>query len=62
VAPQDFRPPKNLGLYADFRFFHSRHEKWELNAFGKLISAVFCSVSPWVACSGVLWVCRKGPC
>jgi SAM-dependent methyltransferase len=62
AAPQDFRPPKNLGLYTDFRILQSRHKKWELNAFGKLISAVFRSVSPWAACSGVLWVCRKGPC
>jgi len=62
VAPQDFRPPKNMGLYTDFRSFQSRHKRWELNALGKLVFAVLRSVSPWVACSGVLWVCRKSPC
>jgi SAM-dependent methyltransferase len=59
TAPQDFRSPKNLGLHTDFPSLHSRRGKFELNALGKLISAVFQSLSPWAACSGVLCVCRK---
>lgn len=62
AAPQDFRPPKNIGLYLAFGFFQHPHKKWELSAFGKLMRALFHSISPWAACSGVLWVCRKGPC
>jgi SAM-dependent methyltransferase len=58
-APQDFRPPKNMGLYTDFGFLQSQHKKWELNAVGKFMDAVLRSISPWAACSGVLCVCKK---
>lgn len=61
VVADDFRPPKNMGLYADYGFQLGGHKKWELNAFGTLLAAVLRSLSPWIACSGVLWVCRKLP-
>jgi SAM-dependent methyltransferase len=61
VVPDDFRPPKNMGLYADYRVLHSEHGKWELSAFGNTLSAVFRAVSPWVACAGAHYVCRKKP-
>ena len=61
VVPDDFRPPKNMGLYADFRFLQSRHKKWELNALGNALGALLRSVSPWVACAGMHCVCRKLP-
>jgi hypothetical protein len=50
-----------MGLYADFRFLHSRHNKWELNAWGNALNTVLCSLSPWVTCEGMHCVCRKRP-
>jgi len=61
VAPDDFLPPKNLGIYADLRFLHSTKQKWELNAFGNALASVLRSISPWMACAGAHWVCRKLP-
>jgi SAM-dependent methyltransferase len=61
VVADDFLPPKNLGLYADFQILHSRQKKWELNAFGSVLAAVLRAVSPWVACAGVHVICRKLP-
>jgi len=61
VAPDDFCPPKNMGLYADFRFLRSQHHKWELNALGNALNRVLRSISPWVACAGMHCVCRKLP-
>src|SRR5450432_29586 len=61
VIPDDFLPPKNMGLYADFRFLHSKKRKWELGALGKALSAVVRCLSPWIACAGVHYVCRKRP-
>jgi SAM-dependent methyltransferase len=58
VVPDDFVPPKNLGLFADFRLLRSRN-KWELNAAGNGLAAVLRSISPWLACAGAHWVCRK---
>jgi SAM-dependent methyltransferase len=59
VFPQDLLPPKALGLYIDFDFLNHKHKKLELNAFGSLMARVFRSISPWIACSGALWVCKK---
>jgi len=59
VVPDDFRPPKNMGLYADYRFLHDRHKKWELNGLGKVLSRVLNTLSPWITCAGVHYVCRK---
>lgn len=58
-VPDDFSPPKNIGLYVDYYFLrHSRH-KWELNAIGNALRALLNYFSPWFACSGALWICRK---
>ena len=59
VVPDDFRPPKNLGLYADVRLFRSRHKKWELNALGSFVMLALNWISPWAGCSGAHWICRK---
>ena len=59
TVPDDFLPPKNLGLYADLRFFWSPTRKWELNPLGNIVNAVLRSISPWMACAGALWICRK---
>ena len=61
VIPDDFLPPKNLGLYSDFRFLHSKHRKWELNAAGRTLASALRSISPWLGCAGAHWVCRKRP-
>jgi SAM-dependent methyltransferase len=58
VVPDDFLPPKNLGLFADFRLLRGRN-KWELNAAGNGLAAVLRAISPWLACAGAHWVCRK---
>jgi SAM-dependent methyltransferase len=59
VVPDDFRAPKNMGLYADYRLLHDGDKKWELNAFGKALNTVLGTISPWVVCAGAHYVCRK---
>lgn len=59
TAPDDFFPPKNMGLYTDSRFLQHRTLPWELNRLGKAIDTVQRLISPWLNCSGTLWVCRK---
>ena len=61
VVPDDFLSPKNLGLYADLQFLHSKERKWELNAPGNALAFLLRSISPWMACAGAHWVCRKLP-
>ncbi len=59
MAPDDFLPPKNMGLHTDFRLFRHRTGRWELNIPGKMVNAVLSSISPWLHCSGTLWIARK---
>jgi hypothetical protein len=55
----DFAPPKNIGLYADAGFLHHKSRPWELNAIGNAINRALLAISPWLHCSGTLWVCRR---
>jgi SAM-dependent methyltransferase len=59
VVPDDFIPPRNLGVYTDVRILRSRSAKWELNAWGKLFSGLARRISPWADCAGAFWVCRR---
>ena len=58
-APDDFRPPLNMGLYTDSRFLHLPGHQWRLNGLGNVLNAALSSVSPWLHCSGTLWICRS---
>jgi SAM-dependent methyltransferase len=58
-VPDDFRPPKNMGLYTDSRFLRHPERRWELNAAGNILNAALNAFSPWLHCSGTLWVCRS---
>jgi hypothetical protein len=58
TTPDEFNPPKNMGLYTDSRLFRSLYKRWELNGLGNFIRLVCGAFSPWIACSGGLWVCR----
>jgi len=57
--PDDFRHPRNMGLYTDSRFLQHPSVRWQLNSAGNLIAKVLGAISPWLACSGTLWVCRR---
>jgi SAM-dependent methyltransferase len=59
MHPDDFRPPKNMGLYTDARFFQHPERRWELNGAGRLVQRILGGLSPWLLCSGTLWVCRR---
>lgn len=59
IAPDDFLSPRSLGLYTDSRFLQHRSRKWELNLPGRVINMIGRAISPWLNCSGTLWVCRK---
>ncbi len=59
IAPDDFLSPRSMGLYTDSRFLQHRSKKWELNLVGKVINSMERAISPWLNCSGTLWVCRK---
>ncbi len=61
VTPDDFTPPKNIGLYVDYPFLRHATRKWELNIFGRALFALLNAVSPWICTGGILWVCRKKP-
>ena len=58
-VPDDFIPPKNMGLYTDSRYLRSHGSVWELNSLGRSLNAVLLKLSPWLHCSGTLWVTRK---
>jgi len=58
-TPDDFRPPKNMGLYTDSRFLRHRERQWELNVAGNILNSALNTLSPWLHCSGTLWVCRS---
>ena len=57
--PDDFRPPKNMGLFTDARFLQHPGRRWELNGAGRFVQRVLGGLSPWLICSGTLWVCRR---
>ena len=59
TAPDDFRPPKNMGLYADLPPLRQKGRMWELNVVGRACNAMLSTLSPWLHCSGTLWVCRR---
>jgi hypothetical protein len=59
IVPDDFLPPKNMGLYVDFPFLRSAGKKWELNFFGKITHRIFSTFSPLLVNSGALWICKK---
>lgn len=58
-APDDFRSPLNMGLYTDSRLLHHRGQQWRLNSLGNALNGALGSISPWLHCSGTLWVCRS---
>jgi len=60
-VPDDFRPPRNMGLYTDIRYLRSPVKKWELNGAGKIVNSVLLRLSPWLHCSGTLWIGRRRP-
>ena len=59
MVPDDFIPPRNMGLYVDFPFLRHSSRKWELNAAGRMLRGVTAIFSPWWTCGGTHWVCRK---
>lgn len=59
IVPDDFLPPKNMGLYTGSHYFQHKSRKWELNNVGSFVNVALRSISPWLHSSGALWVCRK---
>ncbi len=59
VVPDDYRPPLNMGLYVDFPFLRNHEKNWQLNAMGNLLASLLHWISPWTACAGAFWICRK---
>ena len=59
MVPDDFTPPRNMGLVVDFPFLRHASRKWELNAAGRILRAGVYCFSPWWACAGTFWICRK---
>ncbi len=57
--PDDFRSPKNIGLYVDYPFLRHAKNKWELNTIGALLFKFLNIISPWAVAPGALWICRK---
>lgn len=58
MVPDDYLHPKSMGVYVDLPFLRHRENRWEMNAAGKLLGRFFRYLSPWLACSSTLWVCR----
>ncbi len=59
MVPDDFLPPRNMGLVVDFPFLRHASRKWELNRLGRMLRTGMNFFSPWWICAGTLWVCRK---
>ena len=59
MVPDDFFPPRNMGLHVDFPFLRHPSRKWELNLAGRMLRGGTALFSPWWTCAGTLWVCRK---
>ena len=59
VAPDDFIPPLNMGLYNDSHFLQDPARPWHLNRAGALLNSTLNLFSPWLHCSGTLWVCKS---
>jgi hypothetical protein len=57
-APDEFIPPKNMGLYMETRFLQHPTQRWELNGAGKVINRILSRISPWLHFGATLWVCR----
>ena len=60
MIPDEYLLPKSMGLYVDLPFLRHQLRRWEMNAIGKLLDRLFRSISPWVACSSTMWVCKCG--
>jgi len=58
MVPDDYFPPKSMGLYVDLPFLRHKKNRWEMNLVGKLLDRFFRSISPWLSCSSTLWVCK----
>jgi SAM-dependent methyltransferase len=58
-VPDELQLPRNIGLYVDYPFLRDHRRKWQLNPVGVIIAAILHFISPWLACGGALWVCRK---
>ena len=58
IEADDFRPPYNMGMYADWPMLRSKR-KWCLNWFGKLVRLPWRIISKWSVTSGVLVAGRK---
>ncbi len=60
VEPVDFTFPKSLGLYADWgKIIGSKHARWELNNFGKILQRFLGFFPLWFYCEGILLAARK---
>jgi hypothetical protein len=63
TMPHDFYDSKDhaVGLWVDFPivFGARRAVNFKLNPFGKLVSRMLNSISPWIACSSVICVARS---
>ena len=59
VSPDDFKLPKNIGLYIDYPFLRHNTNKWELNGPGRVLSRLLNTISPWLSSAGAIWICRK---
>ncbi|MFI5250871.1 MAG: class I SAM-dependent methyltransferase [Bacteroidota bacterium] len=58
-APDEFKPPMNIGLYVDYPLFRHRSNKWELNGLGEFVNSILTALNPWINSAGALWICRK---
>jgi SAM-dependent methyltransferase len=58
IEADDFKPPYNMGMYADWPMLRSRR-KWRLNWLGKLVRLPWRMISKWSVTSGVLVIGRK---
>lgn len=59
IVTDEFDPPKNIGLYADFAFLQSKKGNWELNKAGLILERILHGISPAICRGGVHFVCRK---
>jgi ubiquinone/menaquinone biosynthesis C-methylase UbiE len=59
IVADELQPPRSIGLYTDFPLFHSGAQKWTLNRMGNNVRKILDTLSPFIACGGVMYIAKK---
>lgn len=58
IVPDDFAPPRSIGLWSDFPAFQKPGMQWELNGLGHAADRILRGLSLSLIAGGTLFVCK----